>query len=152
LQGHDPKSTVYYKNIRIKPLPESRPGRTSRKRLDADVLIIYGALRIVTLESYRAVPDHPSWALPASIPIRRLRPLHDFFAVQSDCDRFVLHDDVLREPLIILCDSLDILRPDILHMIKAAGLDWIAMGVVHLYLKTFARQAAILKLGMKVDA
>jgi hypothetical protein len=76
---------------------------------------MYGALRIVTLKSYRAVADHPSWALPASIPIRRLRPLHDFFAVQTDGDRFVLHDDVLGEPLIILSDSLDILRPDILH-------------------------------------
>jgi len=37
-------------------------------------------------------------------------------------------------------------------MIKAAGLDRIAMGVVHLHLETFAREAAILKLGMKVDA
>src|SRR5437868_12930995 len=126
------------------------PAPASRKGLDTDVLIMYGALRIVTLKSYRAAADHPSCAFPASIPIRRLRPLHDFFAVQSDCDRFVLHDDVLREPLIILCDSLDILRPDILHMIKAAGLDWIAMGVVHLHLETLAREAAILKLGMKI--
>src|SRR5580704_8834824 len=113
---------------------------------------MYGALGIVTLKSYRAVVDHPSRALPASIPIRRLRPFHNFFAVQSDCDRFVLDDDVLREPLIVLCDSLDILCPNILHMIKAAGLDWIAMRVVHLYLETLAREAAILKLGMKVDA
>src|SRR5579864_264588 len=128
------------------------PARASRKRLDADVFVIYSALRIVTLKSDRAVADYPSGTLPASIPIRRLRPLHDFFAVQSDGDRFVPYDDVHCEPLIILYDSLDIVRPDILHMIKAAGFDGIAMGVVHLHLEAFAREAAVLKFGMKVDA
>src|SRR5258706_8469547 len=114
-------ATNYPVSLAARNRAEPRPGRASRKRLDADVFIMYGALRIVTLKSYRAVADHPSGPLPASIPIRRLRPLHDFFAVQSDCDRLVPHDDVLREPLIILCDSLYILRTDILHVIKAAG-------------------------------
>jgi hypothetical protein len=53
----------------------------SRKHLDADVFIIYSALRIVTLESYCAVADHSSRALSASVPIRGLPPLYDFFPV-----------------------------------------------------------------------
>src|SRR5260370_31252288 len=149
--GIEKRACANYPVSLVRNRAESRSGRASRKRLDADVLIMYGALRIVTLKSYRAVADHPSRALPASIPIRRLRPLHHFFAVQSDCDRLVLHDDVLREPLVVLRDSLDILRPDILHMIEAAGLDGIAMGVVYLHFGTFAWEGAILKLSMEED-
>src|SRR3982074_2761334 len=126
--------------------------RCSRKRLYADVLILHSAVRIVALKPDRAVADYASGALSAPIPIQGLSPLHDFLAVQSNCDRVVLHNDVLREPLVVLDESFNVVFPDILHMIEAATLDRITMGVVNLYLEAFLRKATILKLGMKVDA
>src|SRR6266481_3632380 len=96
--------------------------------------------------------EHAARTLAASIPIRWLRPTHNFFTVQFDGHGVVLYQDVFGKPLAVLNDVLDVIGPDVLHVIKAAGLHGIAVGVVHLYLKTLAWETAVLKLGMEVDA
>src|SRR5260370_20472486 len=113
---------------------------------------MYRAARIVPLQCEGAMAEHAALALAATIPVRRLGPIHNFFAVQFDGDHIVLHQDVLGKPLTVLHDFLDIVDPDVLHMIKTAGLDGIAVGVVHLYFETIAWETAVLKFSMEVDA
>src|SRR4051812_11040704 len=79
-----------------------------RKRLDSDVLVLHSALRVMALQCERSVADHSPGTLLSAIPIRWLSPLHHFFPIQSDRDRRVPHDDVLRKPLVIFSDSLNV--------------------------------------------
>ena len=98
------------------------------------------------------MPDYTSRSLPPTVPIRGLRPVHDFLSVQFDRDGLVHYGYILGKPLVVLRDSLNVLCPDIFHVIKATGLDGIPMGVVHLHFETFARRALILELGVEVNA
>jgi hypothetical protein len=70
--------------------------------------------------------------LAPALPIGGLCPLHHFFAVQFDRDGLILHKDALREPLVVLRDSLDVVSASILDMVKAVGLDGIPISVIHL--------------------
>jgi hypothetical protein len=109
-----------------------RPLGLLPKQLDADVFVMYGALRIVTLESYRAVANLSPQAISASVPIRRSRPLHDFLPVNR-ITALVLHYGVLGETLpgvyrsaaVSLChpvfDSLAMIKRDELLYQTADG-------------------------------
>src|SRR4029453_418587 len=72
------------------------------ERLDANVLVIHSAVRIVTLKGDRSrTGDSAAPAFASAIPIRRLRPSHDLVAVHVDRDGLAVYDDVLREPLVV---------------------------------------------------
>ena len=98
------------------------------------------------------MPDYTSRSLAPAVPIRGVRPVHDFLAIQLDGDGLVDYGNVLGEPLVVLRDSLYVLCPDIFHVIQATGLDGIPMGVVHLYFESLFRKALLLELGVEVDA
>src|SRR5262249_10546276 len=77
----------------------------------------------------------------------------DFFPIQADRNGLVLYDDMLREPLVVLRDALDIVNTDVLHVIKAAALHRIPdVSIVDLYFEALARETALLKFRMEIDS
>ena len=80
--------------------------------------------------------------------VGHLSPTGGDLAVDLDGDLLALHANLVVKPLAVLCRS----RVDVLDGVEATGLFRIAVGIVYLRLKTGIRPAAVLILGVKVDA
>jgi hypothetical protein len=81
--------------------------------------------------------DSPAESLAPTVPIGRLRPVHDLLLVDLHHDRVAVHDDCLSEPLLVFDEGLI----EIDDMVETAG-SRAAGAVVNLHLETFRRESA----------
>ena len=85
--------------------------------------------------------DSPAWSLAPTVPISRLRPVHDLLVVDLHYDRVTVHDDRLSEPLFVFDEGL----VEIDDMVETAG-SRAAGAVVDLHLETLRGESAGLAL------
>ena len=118
------------------------------ERLDANVAVVDYAIRIVCLKSEGAAAEFTTGHRLEMRSIRHLGPAGGDFAVDLDGDLFALDANLVVKPLAVLGWG----GVDVFHGVEATGLFRVAMGIVHLRLKSGVRPPGVLILGVEVDA